>query len=375
MSNLISHFNPRMCAWHSLHFARLAAAVVGGARVGRADAPGVRVVPVLGANGGYAADGEAKLSWLSAAWGPPAAAGLATMNIGAYVGPARNVTADPAITTDAVLGSLLANVAALSPAAPTAYTSAIAGYAAAAAYYGVALHAYEGGPDTSGGSTPRAVMALANASLDDRMTDAVTGIVAAWQAWTGGTFNYFTLGAQPLAQPWGSYTTLFDLKVPDTPKSRGIDRIVSSPPAPVGAGWPLPLLNHSASFFVGYYSKDNLPPTNPVITWLPENTTMNYLVRAAACAATGVNVTVYMSGEKKSAGGDPLEVSVGAFLPPVILAAPPADGSRKDWQGVSALFPPPPAGAALASGSLTVRLRVAASGVNYILRSLDVICR
>lgn len=66
--------------------AKLAAAVVGNAAVGRADFPGVRVVPVLGANGGYAKDGVSKLEWLEQAWGPPATAGLATMNIGAYVG-------------------------------------------------------------------------------------------------------------------------------------------------------------------------------------------------------------------------------------------------------------------------------------------------
>lgn len=373
MSNLISHFNPRMYAWHALHFAGLAAAVVGAARVGRADVPGVRVVPVLGANGGYAPDGEGKLAWLQAAYGPPAAAGLATMNIGAYVGAARNVTGNPNATTDMIISSMLDAVARQSTAAPTAYTSALAGFAVVSAYYGVALHAYEGGPDTSG-YKDAGLMAAAEACRDARMTDVVTGIVGAWQSWTSGTFNYFTLGAQPLLQPWGSYTTQWDLKITDTPKARGIAKIVSSPPAPLSAGWPVPVLNHSASFFVGYYSPDSLPPSNPVVSYLPLNSTLNYLVRAKACAALGVNVTVYMSGEKKGAGGDPLEVSIGVFLPPVVILGPPADGTRRDWTAVTALFPPLPAGA-LASGLIAVRLRVAASGVNYILRSLDITCR
>ena len=37
------------------------------------------------------------------------------------------------------------------PLQPTAYVSSFAGYAVVSAYYGVTIHAYEGGPDTSGG--------------------------------------------------------------------------------------------------------------------------------------------------------------------------------------------------------------------------------
>ena len=286
---------------------------------------------------------------------------------------ARNITSDPACTADQVITSLLANIAALGTDSPVAFTQPFAEFAAVSAFYGVAVHAYEGGPDTSGG-VGAGVMALAAANVDARMADAVVGIVATWQAWTAGTFNYFTLGAQPLQQPWGSYTNLFDYSVPDTPKSRGIDRIVSTPPAPLAAGWPAPLVNHSAAFFVGYYSKDGRPPTNPVVTWLPLGTTMNYLVRFAAPCAAGLNVTVGMTSEVKTAGGDLLEVSVGAFLPAMNISSPPADGSRRDWTGVSALFPAMPA-AALANGLVTVRLRVPVAGVKYILRSVDVDCR
>ena len=49
-----------------------------------------------------------------------------------------------------------------------------------------------------------------------------------WQQWFGGddkvaNFNYFTLGAQPLEQPWGSFTNLWDLKDTNTPKNAGVD--------------------------------------------------------------------------------------------------------------------------------------------------------
>ena len=149
-SNLLL-FGSRMYAYTALHFASLARTLFGAARVGRADTPGVRVVPVIGALASCATDGETKLEWLNNAWGPPADAGLATMNIGGYWSASRNVSSDPAVTVDEVMESLLANIAADSTLSPTAFTSAFAGFTAIGAYYGIAMHAYEGGPDTSGG--------------------------------------------------------------------------------------------------------------------------------------------------------------------------------------------------------------------------------
>ena len=90
-----------------------------------------------------------------------------------------------------------------------------------------------------------------------------------------------TLGAQPLEQPWGSYTNLWDLKVTDTPKTRGIDKIVASPPAPITAGWPAPLVRHNASFFVGYYSPNGLPPVTPAIAYNNVGAQYSYLGASA----------------------------------------------------------------------------------------------
>jgi hypothetical protein len=358
---------------HQLHHRYLAIH----AKVGRADSPNVRIVPVIGGLGGYANDGDTKLAWLTEAWGPPAAAGLATMNIGAYVGAAREVVSDPDSTTDHIIASLLNQTARQSPLSPTAYTSAFAGYAAVSAYYGVALHAYEGGPDTSG-YKGAAVMSAGKADADPRMAEVVYNVVQAWQSWHGGaaTFNYFTLGAQPLQQPWGSYTNLWDLKITDTPKSKGIDKIVSSAPAPLTAGWSAPMLNHSAAYFVNYYTKDGLPPPAGwlPVSWLPLNTTMRYLLRFDTPCTSGVKVVVYMTHRSKGPGGEPLEVAVGAFLAPVVIESAAANGTRKDWTGVVATFPAPPPGVALASGLITVRLRVPVANISYEIRSLDVMC-
>jgi hypothetical protein len=126
---------------------------------------------------------------------------------------------------------------------------------------------------------------------------------------------------------------------------------------------------------VGYYTKDDTPPPFAPVTWLPENSTMNYLVRSpdGGCSK-GIKVTVYMTHEKKSPGGQALDVMVGVFLPAQQVHSAPADGTRKDFTGVSTTFPPPPAGAALSSGLITVRLRVPEVTDPIIILSLDVLC-
>jgi len=367
-----------MYAYTCFHYAKLAAGIVGAARVGRADTPGVRVVPLIGALQSYALDGISKLSWLNAAWGPPTQVGLATMNIGAYWGAAENVTSNPNVTTDEVIVSMLASVAQSDPAAPTAYSgrTAISGFSAVSAYYGVALHAYEGGPSTAGGLRHTiGVMSLAQACADPRMQTIVENIVRTWQQWTGGTFNYFTLGANPLLQPWGSYSNRWDLKDDATPKSRGIDSIVNSPPAPLAAGWPAPLVHHNASFDVGYYTADGLPPPIPSVAVLRLNTELRYLVRFATRCASGINVTVtFTCARLDKVGGEPLEVSVGAFLPPIMINSPATDGTGKEQVAVTALFGALTP-AALSNGLVTVQLRVPVAPVHYELWYVDVNCR
>ena len=100
---------------------------------------------------------------------------------------------------------------------------------------------------------------------------------------------------------------------------------------------------------------------------------MRYLVRFGARCAAGINVTVSMTS-RVAAGGDPLEVSVGAFTPPATIASPATDGSGKQLAAATALFGALPP-AALASGLVTVRLRVPAAGVKYELWFVDAGCR
>lgn len=376
--NLIAYWNPRMYSYNAMRIAKIASSIVGPARVGRSDDPAVRVVPVIGANGGYVNDAWAKLDWVTSAHGPPAAIGLATMNIGAYVGAASNITKDPNATADMIIGSLLETLAGSTTAAPTAYGSnPLAGFAAVSAYFGISLHAYEGGPDTSE-YTGGGIMAAAQAIADPRMADVVAGIIQNWQSWTGGLFNFFQLGAEPTLQPWGSYANLWDIRVPDTPKTRGIDRVVAAPPAPLTAGWPAPLVHHNASFVVGYYSPNGLPPAEAPITFNNPGAEYRYLVRFTAPCARGINATVTLSSTLKG-GGETLLVSIGAFLPTATVLSPATNGSRTDLKAVTTLFDPLPP-AALSSGLVTLRLTVPGPPINvnitkYELWYVDVSCR
>ena len=82
-----------------------------------------------------------------------------------------------------------------------------------------------------------------------------------------------------------------DITDANTPKNAGIDKIVSSAPAKVVAGWPAPMINHSAAFRVGYYTKDGLPPDS-VVSYLPENSTSEYLIRFDSPCESGIKVTL-----------------------------------------------------------------------------------
>ena len=63
----------RYVAWMAKHMGDSAASVVGAARVGRADLPGVRVVPILGAQGGYPQSAVDQIQYLIDVWGMLAA--------------------------------------------------------------------------------------------------------------------------------------------------------------------------------------------------------------------------------------------------------------------------------------------------------------
>lgn len=84
--------------------------------------------------------------------------------------------------------------------------------------HGLALTAYEGGPDTFG---PENVDSKTAATLDPRMQGLVERYLRAWFSQGGGQFNWFTLGADPYGHRFGSWSISNDIERLDSPKSLG----------------------------------------------------------------------------------------------------------------------------------------------------------
>ena len=205
------------------------------------------------------------------------------------------------------------------------------------------------------------------------MTSIVVANVQRWQSWGGQSFNWFTAGASSLRAPWGSYTLLYDMRVPSTPKTVGVRQLLETSPALVTAGMRLPLRNHSAAEYVGYYTPTGALPSKPVVTWLPKDRALQYLVRREPpdrpCTLT---VTVWMTNRNRTSAGT-LEVSVGSFLPARTIVAPDTGGNTSAFVPVSTTFPDLPA-AASPTGLVTVQLRVPIDHAAYYLKRIDVVC-
>ena len=344
----------------------------------------VRVVPVLGVNGGDPSDGVEKLSWLEAAYGPPTSFGLATVGAGLYVGPG-DIKSPVGLTTDKILDGMISNIAKLATSAHGAYSDGnpVATYTTLASYYGMILHAYEGGPDTSTANehmtnvTDAVLLIQAQASQDPRMAKVVEGIINTWYSWGAGLFNFFELSAGTLLAPWGSYSLLWDMRVTDTPKARGLDSVVEAAAVPVTAGLALPVHGHPANQFVGcrgwhsiancvgsFREKDgSLSPAGP-LEWLPLNGTFNYLLRApSASRDCALRVTV-CSGASGTGSGN-LEVSVGAFLPAQTVRVSATKGC------VATTFQP---FSAARNGLVTLRLRVPTEQPGYVIDTIGAEC-
>jgi len=375
-ANLLPFWAPRHIAYISKHAADIAAGVVGAARVGRADVPGVRVVPVVGAQGGFPGQGEELLRYLLDVWGAPAAVATLAIDGYVYLGPDANYTANEVF---ARYDELFANLSATAPGAWCSNPKAA--YSAIAAYYGFKLHAYEAAP-INGGSLQ--MQGYSDALQDPRMESVASRTVALWQSWGGGTFNWFTGGAETTYCPWGSTAATWDNRELDTPKLRAARDVISSPPAPVTAGLPLPFRNYTFSMAMQFYSPTCSPLPYSPVEYLEAGAAFSYLARrpdpAAPCA---LNVTVHICNTNRSGGQAPLEVSVGAFLAPIVVLAPPYDAQSgcAHFSAVSAAFPTLPPSRANADGLVTIRLAVpsnppqAARGdAGYALLALDAEC-
>jgi hypothetical protein len=306
---------------------------------------------------------DSGLEYLSSVWGAPGG-----MLHGLAVAPYFNLgpqNTNQTIDVEGVLDAFALNAASQSPSAGMSQDVPNAVHAAFAAFHGLQLRAYEGGPDSScPGATSNcsqvSLHARANASIDDRLTPIIQQYLNDWAGWgVTGPLNYFVAGATPLLDKYGVYGLLYDMSVQSTPKSRAVDAVRAAPRPPPSSALPAPPLAFlNATKYAGY----PLPERNPFLRYLELNATFLYLVRspytstptAAAFALsngggpTGLRVTVLA----QSAEALPIEVALGPNKAVTVMTTPSANGGTF-LNCTAAEFP----GALLPGTVIAVRLK------------------
>ena len=328
----------RYVAWMAKHMGDIAATVVGASRVGRADLPGVRIVPILGAQGGYPLSAIGQLDYLINVWGMPSFVGtVATDGYTDFGSPDANFTGNE------VIELFTQKIAAMSPAAgqpaPTWFCNPWSNWAALAAYYGVFLHAYEGSPIHTG---QLSMEGLSEAYQDPRFAGIVSGTIALWQTWHGGAYNWFTGGAETLFCPWGSNAVTWDMREPATPKMAGIVAVASTPPAPITSGLPLPLVNHPWSDYIGSYTPNCSvsPPRSPYPQSIGANRSISYLLYVPDPTTCRLKVSLAMCGRGSAAGTSFMRFSIAAWMAPIDFPAPQSPAGCSQYAPVERTFPP-----------------------------------
>lgn len=263
---------------------------------------GSTVRPVLASQSANPDLLKAQLDFLERTYGPPrqylyAVAGAPYFSL-------QGDTANPNMTTDQVLAGLSAGL--------DQVEAEFAPYARLAATYGLQDLAYEGGPDTFGGTN---IAAKKAASLDPRMAGLIQRYLTDWFANGGGLFNWFIAGPTNYDTPYGTWGLTNDLTQLDSPKQQGIAAVENALMSAPNLGAPV-----------------NATPTDPPVTTVPppaDNSSATPKVStgfsyAAGMSSTGLNLSGaagvrsgrlrLTSGSKQSASaffGTP--VGVGAF--------------------------------------------------------------
>ncbi|MEZ6317460.1 MAG: hypothetical protein R3B49_01710 [Phycisphaerales bacterium] len=211
--------------------------------------------------------------------------------------------------------------------------------ASQAAYYGLAMAAYEGGPDTFG---PNNVDAKRDASYDPRMRDLCAEYLDGWNADGGGLFLWYTAGAGSWSTPYGTWPLAEDLTAPDTPKVEALDAALAVAAPPVTAGIPIPGLVDARQHTE---RPDDWQTATAVLQYLSEGDVYEYLLRSDRLGLARFRV----SAGAPFSGGQ-LAVSVNDAPEQIITMA------NTGWYGHYQLMAPK--GVMLREGLNTLRIRV-----------------
>lgn len=354
----------RRTIWAAMHIGEVFGTVFGSNNVGI----GKRIRPLYAGDGSYSPLAADALAYMNAVWGPPNQH-IAALSMAPYAGLGTATNNLQNLTVDQVLDSINATVQTLKWPNETGVqpdsTNQMGGHVALAAYYGLEFRAYEGGPATTGPNYPVSLMAKANASIDPRMESIVTDHLNAWYSWgSTSVFNFFSAGATSLYAPWGTFGILYDMKVPVTPKTLAIDAVRSAPRVPTLAGLHVPTLQHNASQYMLHYGV----PRRAEVTWLPINTTLQYMIQNPTTRTAAINTTVWYSAVNASAL---LEVSCGPLPSQSTILTLPSTGNFNSFQPISAVCDPMlPLSTSVNGGVAIIQLK-ALTAQSYRLMYLD----
>ncbi|CAF1208026.1 unnamed protein product [Didymodactylos carnosus] len=190
------------------------------------------------------------LDYISNVYGPPSNY-LHGIAIAPYFDLAQYKTWSN-LTTDQVIDGLNSSIQTYLPEQGWSVTGPIGVHGTYAAWYGLAVHGYEGGPDTASGCGSCSLQAKINATRDGRMTNLCTQFLNGW----------YRYGFQPL-----------NCSIPLT------------------FGIPIPSYNVNSTNFMNH----RVPYTDPWLRNLGPNSTFYYPLQILQSPMT-INVTVYVAG-------------------------------------------------------------------------------
>jgi len=221
-----------------------------------------------------------------------------------YFSVPEPLNSDPALTVDAALAAFSASVASLTPEAAAALfydaTCTLAIHASFAYFFQIELHAFAGGPDTSGpaDSPASALLAKAQALLDPRMQAVSEAFITAWASYgpLAMTLAWYKAGASDAygAGGVGAPGVVTDMLAPplESPRLAAIAALANSTAPPCSLGPELPVLGWNATRYIGHNAS---AVEAPVLTRLALNATFDFFVRSTAPANVTLSVTVYMN--------------------------------------------------------------------------------
>jgi hypothetical protein len=213
------------------------------------------------------------------------------------------------LTTDQVLDGLNIDMQRYLPEKGWSQQGPLGVHAVYAAWYQVAVHAYEGGPDTVNGCGSCSLPAKINATRHSRLTDICVPFLNGWYRFGFQTFNWYSAGASETSQfgEWGlledmrqetliDTTKMFNSTSPvarlprPSPKLKAID-IIRESSIELTFGIPLPSYNVNATNFMNH----PVPYRYPDLRNLTANSTFYYPLQIFQ-SPIKLNLTVYVGG-------------------------------------------------------------------------------